>query len=105
MGAPLDNERRTSAFSANQQVKPQGMVLPWLMTMPSPNEAMNIGTRPDEKRTEVVLQKVVSRHSANAHARWARFRVSSISDEGRGCHRVFVPGSVAQDDALARRPH
>ena len=50
MGAPLDNERRTSAFSANQQVKPQGMVLPWLMTMPSPNEAMNIGTRPDEKR-------------------------------------------------------
>ena len=50
MGAPLDNERRTSAFSANQQVKPQGMVLPWLMTMPSPNEAMNIGTRPDKKR-------------------------------------------------------
>ena len=50
MGAPLDNQRRTSAFSANQQVKPQGMVLPWLMTMPSPNEAMNIGTRPDEKR-------------------------------------------------------
>src|SRR6476659_7532924 len=50
MGAPLDNQRRTSAFSANQQVKPQGMVLPWLMTMPSPNEAMNIGRRPDEKR-------------------------------------------------------
>ena len=50
MGAPLDNERRTSAFSANQQGKPQGMVLPWLMTMPSPNEAMDIGTRPDQKR-------------------------------------------------------
>ena len=50
MGVPLNNERRTSEFSANQQVKPQGKVLPWLMTMPSPNEAMNIGTRPDKKR-------------------------------------------------------
>ena len=47
MVAPLDNKRRTSAY---QQGKPQGMVLPWLMTMPSPNEALNIGTRPDEKR-------------------------------------------------------
>jgi hypothetical protein len=50
MGVPVKNERRTSDFSANQQVKPQGKMLPWLMTMPSPNEAMNIGRGPDEKR-------------------------------------------------------
>ena len=102
MGAPLDNERRTSAFSANQQVKPQGMVLPWLMTMPSPNEAMNIGTRPDKKRDTEGRSRATQ---LMPMSRWARFRVSSISDEGRGCHRVFVPGSVAQDDALARRQH
>src|SRR6476646_3454397 len=47
MGVPLNNERRTSEVSAG---RPQGKVLPWLMTMPSPDEAMNIGTRPDEKR-------------------------------------------------------
>ena len=47
MGVPLNNERRTSEFLAG---RPQGKVLPWLMTMPSPDEAMNIGTRPDEKR-------------------------------------------------------
>ena len=47
MAVPLNNERRTSEFSAGS---PRGMVLPWLMTMPSPNEAMNIGRRPDEKR-------------------------------------------------------
>ena len=49
MGVPLNNERRTSEFSANQQVKPQGKVLPWLLTMPSPTEAMNIDRRPDGK--------------------------------------------------------
>ena len=63
MGAPLPNERmdasdpalpvrkgeRTRAPSANQPGKPEGMVLPWLMTMPSPSEDINIGVRRDEK--------------------------------------------------------
>ena len=64
MGAPLPNERmdasdpalpvrkgeRTRAPSANQPSKSEGMVLPWLMTMPSPSEDINIGVRRDEKR-------------------------------------------------------
>ena len=63
MGAPLPNERmdasdpalpvrkgeRTRAPSANQPGKPEGMVLPWLITMPSPSEDINIGVRRDEK--------------------------------------------------------
>ena len=63
MGAPLPNERmdasdpalpvrkgeRTRAPSANQPGKPEGMVLPWLMTMPSPSEDINIGVRRNEK--------------------------------------------------------
>jgi hypothetical protein len=42
---------RTIASSANQLGGPEGMVLPWLMTMPSPSEDINIniGTRGDEK--------------------------------------------------------
>ena len=64
MGAPLPNERmdasdpalpvrkgeRTRAPSANQPGKPDGMVLPWLMTVPSPSEDINIGVRRDKKR-------------------------------------------------------
>jgi hypothetical protein len=68
MGAPLPNERRdasdpalpvleskgklTIASSANQGDGPKGMVLPWLMTMPSPREDIkvaNAGPRRDEK--------------------------------------------------------
>ena len=68
MGARLPNERmdasdptlpvfeskgeRTIASSANQPGRPEGMVLPWLMTMPSPSEDIkhgNIGARGDEK--------------------------------------------------------
>ena len=63
MGAPLPNERmdasdpalpvrkgeRTRAPSANQPGKPEGMALPWLMTMPSPSEDINIGVRRDDK--------------------------------------------------------
>ena len=63
MGAPLPNERMdasdpalpvrkgepTRAPSANQPGKPEGMVLPWLMTMPSPSEDINIGVRRNEK--------------------------------------------------------
>jgi hypothetical protein len=68
MGVRLPNERmdasdpalpvfetkgeRTIASSANQPGGPEGMVLPWLMTMPSPREDIkigNIGARWDEK--------------------------------------------------------
>jgi hypothetical protein len=38
-----------AASSANQARKPEGVVLPWLMTMPLPSEAMSIGPRPNEK--------------------------------------------------------
>ena len=60
MGARLPNERmdasdpalpvfeskgeRTIASSANQPGRPKGMVLPWLMTMPSPREDINLAT-------------------------------------------------------------
>ena len=43
---------RTRASSANQPGMPEGMVLPWLMTMPSPREDIkigNTGARWDEK--------------------------------------------------------
>ena len=43
---------RTRASSANQPGTPEGMVLPWLMTMPSPREDIkigNTGARWDEK--------------------------------------------------------
>ena len=39
-------------LSVNQPGRPEGMVLPWLMTMPSPSEDINIGNigaRWDEK--------------------------------------------------------
>jgi hypothetical protein len=66
MGAPVANERinasepdlperkgdRTRASWVNQPGEPDGMVLPWLMTMPSPREDIkigNIGARGDEK--------------------------------------------------------
>jgi len=65
MDAPLPSERmgasdlpvfegkgeRTIASSANQPGGTGGMVLPWLMTMPSPSEDINIniGARGDEK--------------------------------------------------------
>jgi hypothetical protein len=64
MGTPVDRRRMdgsdsaflafpkkgegATASSANQPGKPEGVVLPWLMTMPLPSEAMNIGTRPNE---------------------------------------------------------
>ena len=40
----------TTASLANQARKPEGVVLPWLMTMPLPNEGMNIGIRPNEMK-------------------------------------------------------
>jgi hypothetical protein len=57
MGAPLDNTHERvrppgqgpRASSANQPSKPEGMVLPWLMTMPSPSEDIKISGRPEEK--------------------------------------------------------
>jgi hypothetical protein len=71
MGAPLPNERmdasdsalpmfeskggRSRASSAKQPDTPEGMVLPWLMTMPSPDEDIKIGnirTRPDDEKLD-----------------------------------------------------
>jgi hypothetical protein len=65
MGAPSANERtdasepalpvferkgeRTTASSANQPGRPEGILLPWLLTMPSPSEDINVGARRDEK--------------------------------------------------------
>ena len=63
MDAPLPSERMDASdlpvfeskgeriTSVNQPGRPEGMVLPWLMTMPSPSEDINIniGARGDEK--------------------------------------------------------
>jgi hypothetical protein len=38
-----------AAFSSDRPAKAEGMVLPWLMAMPEPSEAMKIGSRSIEK--------------------------------------------------------
>jgi hypothetical protein len=35
---------------ANQARKPEGVVLPWLLTMPLPSDGISVGTRPNEKK-------------------------------------------------------
>jgi hypothetical protein len=61
MGTPLDRPRMNgsdsafqacpkkdegaAAFSSDRPAKAEGMVLPWLMAMPEPSEAMKIGSR------------------------------------------------------------
>ena len=54
MGAsdlPVFESKGERITSVNQPGRPEGMVLPWLMTMPSPSEDINIniGARGDEK--------------------------------------------------------
>ena len=106
MGVPLNNERRTSEFSANQQVKPQGKVLPWLMTMPSPNEAMNIGRRPDEKRAAESNSAPEGRSGATQLMPIpdGPFRGgSSVSDEGRDATDFFRARRPCPATTLATR--
>lgn len=66
MGTPLDRPRMNgphpsfpafpkkgeghTAFPSDQPAKGEGMVLPWLMTMPEPSEAMKIGSSAIQKR-------------------------------------------------------
>ena len=54
MGAsdlPVFESKGERITSVNQPGRPEGMVLPWLMTMPCPSEDINIniGARGDEK--------------------------------------------------------
>ena len=48
---PVFESKGERITSVNQPGRPEGMVLPWLMTMPSPSEDINIniGARGDEK--------------------------------------------------------
>lgn len=46
---PKKGEGHT-AFPSDQPAKGEGMVLPWLMTMPEPSEAMKIGSSAIQKR-------------------------------------------------------
>jgi hypothetical protein len=50
-GSASATRKTATAASANHACNPEGVVLPWLRTMPLPNEGMSIGIRPNEIMT------------------------------------------------------
>jgi hypothetical protein len=50
-GSASATRKTATAASANHACNPEGVVLPWLRTMPLPNEGMSIGIRPNEIKT------------------------------------------------------
>jgi hypothetical protein len=65
-----------TAAPANDASKPEGVVLPWLRTMPLPNEGMNIGIRPNKNKT-------TSADHSGAEAAHTQF--STENGNGRSC--------------------
>jgi hypothetical protein len=105
----------TTASLANQARKPEGVVLPWLMTMPLPSEGISVGTRPNEKKptpTDYIgpesADPPVSTENGNSFPAPEELseRLACGVDERhlpRAAQLALVPGLRAMED-LARLP-
>ncbi len=104
----------TTASLANQARKPEGVVLPWLMTMPLPSEGISVGTRPNEKKptpTNYIAPESVDISTENGNSCPApeklseRLACDDVNERHlpRAAQLALVPGLRACED-LAHFP-